>query len=1295
VGAFDDLLPTSAAPAPPRVPTAFDDLLPTGSDAAIRSVAQSGLKNRKKTYDFGESFMAGILNSVPALALSNPDYELANDPTVGGRLGYQAGQMLADLPVMVAGAVMGAGVGTAGAPGVGTAVGGAAGAFGLPAGLRATLMDAYDKGEFKDFGDFWNRASHIIWETVKGQAVGGATALAGAGVASKVGSETLMVANPAGKLVQSVAPTAAELATMTTVGAALEGRVPSAKEFLDAAVLLGGMKASTKVAAKLREVYKETGVRPAQVVADAARDPEIAKALVTDSGGLDQAQKNNTFKYVEGDTTKGYGNMIGYPQAAGTPIEKLFSNFADSKTSTPEQLSEFRSSMFGRANAKIENFKNDPVHTQIDALPNGLQVRVDAAESGGTRMQVIDGSEVVGAARVKNGMIDSIAVVESAKGKGIGVDMLRYMDENGIANIREVPDRSPGFVKAQKEVLSSPEKSISRSFSGDIPRAYAEAAAADRLASAVPDARVDPERALKIQSVIDKPMAEVPMTKEPNHINYSYVHEPADVKAIHSRVAEVFSSEIEQARGKESWNQTEAKARRMLEDAAKNGDEGAARLLVESGGDVLATPFRDLAAHQMATLAMAQKTAFDIRSAAEELQKAKGTAGEEAAAKKMADAIETSALIQAVDQGNAAEVARALNARKAMKQTANLVASIKEVQAKYGKDPEVIAKIILDLTDPNQLNKFGREAAKAKTLEKVIEAWKAGLLSGPWTHAANLLGNTTFIAMRPLVDAVAAGIGMVKGGPDAVSWREPFARLAGNAQAVKDAAHVVASAYGKDGFAGVLGVAKSAYDSGNLGAKGEQNRQANTGAVGKVVQVPFKMLSAADTFFKSMNERGEAYTLAIRQALSEELSPQTREFSERVAQLVENPTKEMQEKITDAGVRFTFNKELGEGGKSIQHLVQAVPILQFIMPFVRTPINIFKELQRLTPFAPALKEWRDAFNGSAAEQAKAMAEMSIGTALMGWGFSAALDGTITGMADPDPGKRRVQLASGWQPYSIKIKGSNGEPDKYYSYQRIQPLGTLLGLAADMATVHEHMTDDEVDKLPKILATAFANSVTNQTMLQGVTQIVQATTDPTRFAPRMAQGFAGSIVPAALSQTAQMSDPIQREVNSMLDAIKNRIPGVREGLMPKLDAFGQPVQTKDKAGFVFPIQISEASDDPVRKEAMRLAISVAAPPKKMHFGANTGKIGDVKLTPEQTQKFQEVSGNMAHDIMAQVIASGSWATMPDIAKRMTFQRAELVAHKAGALAALPPETRGPIIQQIADKLTLELQKVHAE
>ncbi|SOD41311.1 LPD38 domain-containing protein [Nitrosovibrio sp. Nv4] len=218
----------------------------------------------KPVTSFTEAIEAGWQMSVTGLVARGeaPDKALAADAPRASRIASGAATLAGDLPAMIGGAALAAGGGP---------VIGAAGAFALPAGLRATLMDAYTKGEFNTFGEFWDRASGIFIDTAKGWLTGAATGGAGA---------------VAGKALAAAAPTAraagtfgAEVTTMVSVGSALEGHVPNANDFIDAAIMVGGLKGSMKMSAKLRDVYRETGRKPDEVLADVQKDPTVAQDL--------------------------------------------------------------------------------------------------------------------------------------------------------------------------------------------------------------------------------------------------------------------------------------------------------------------------------------------------------------------------------------------------------------------------------------------------------------------------------------------------------------------------------------------------------------------------------------------------------------------------------------------------------------------------------------------------------------------------------------------------------------------------------------------------------------------------------------------------------------------------------------------------------------------------------------------------------------------------------------------------------------------------------------------------------
>lgn len=900
------------------------------------------------------------------------------------------------------------------------------------------------------------------------------------------------------------------------------------------------------------------------------------------------------------------------------------------------------------------------------AVGEAVSVPTARAVIGGVKTGAEVGTMIVSPAALEGRMpeaqdfANAAIVIAGMKGAGAVAGKLRAIyAKTGIEPEQVVSDATTKpEIKAQLEAPMI-----------EIPEEYRPRANAETGRKIVPG--------VKAEQVAEQPFADIPQVpgepSKPTHVNYNYIETPEDVKLALSRISEVYEAEIQQQRrGTVSWEETSREAGQMLADTI-GGDP---KLLAPREPGTAAGAAEILARKQM------------VVGAAEEMMRArdallgKGESATDADRLSFLQAVERTAMIQQEFLGARAEAGRALNILKSSSIEAERAKQVQEVINMFGgKDPLRLAEALDKIDTVEGAAKFARDAVKPTKWEMFIEGFKAFILSGPITHMANLIGNSTMLAMRPPIDAVASALGAMRGTSDRVTAMEPIARIAGNGMAAIDVLRQGAILLREGRFGELAGK----VFSNEAPAKGEQIRAAIPGKVGEILRRgTFGLLSSTDSLFRSLNERGEAYALAIRDATAAGLDPRTREFREAVVRSVEQPTEARQKEIADAGVRFTFNTQLGEKGQALQSFVRAWR-LEWLVPFIRTPGNILKELVRMTPASPLVGEWRHALKEGGAERDKALAELAVGAAAMSAIMSYTFSGSITGQGDPDPNKRRVKSAAGWQPYSVKVG------DTYYNYQRIQPIGTLMGIAADIAETWDHLTDEESDKVPKMLAVAFANAVTNQTFLQGITNLVNATSDPKRFGPRFVQGYAGSVVPSIVAQPTQMSDPVQREVNSMLDAIKARIPGARETLLPKRDIFGEPVETKTRLGGISPVTETTRSTDKVRLEADRIGFATADAPKKIHLGRATGKIGDVKLTPEQQDIFTTVSGKMAHDILSNVVESPAWDEAPRIAQRRAYQRAFLRAHKAGAVAAFPPgPERDAAIQQIAEKIATELQ-----
>jgi len=195
------------------------------------------------------------------------------------RILYQASTLAGDLPIMFGGALIG---GAAGSPsGPAAALTATGGAFALPAGLRALYTNKIENGQIESFEDFWRSLTVSVKETLKGEAIGIATRGVGGAAAARLQGAGIP----------------AEIMTMTAVGSAMEGRVPEPQDFVDAAILIAGLRVTTSAAGRvlkqvipptdisarveknLLKIYKETGVLPHEVMQLARRDPGMIAEL--------------------------------------------------------------------------------------------------------------------------------------------------------------------------------------------------------------------------------------------------------------------------------------------------------------------------------------------------------------------------------------------------------------------------------------------------------------------------------------------------------------------------------------------------------------------------------------------------------------------------------------------------------------------------------------------------------------------------------------------------------------------------------------------------------------------------------------------------------------------------------------------------------------------------------------------------------------------------------------------------------------------------------------------------------
>jgi len=340
----------------------------------------------------------------------------------------------------------------------------------------------------------------------------------------------------------------------------------------------------------------------------------------------------------------------------------------------------------------------------------------------------------------------------------------------------------------------------------------------------------------------------------------------------------------------------------------------------------------------------------------------------------------------------------------------------------------------------------------------------------------------------------------------------------------------------------------------------------------------------------------------------------------------------------------TFSGQLGKNMQKLQSFVNGVPFAFVVAPFIRTPTNILKfSFSRLLAPAEAayngakyLKggEYKDKIDALLNNKApalektrKSLMEQMVavkpdgtpdlltraearGRLASGTIMTAALASVVSmykdrinGGGPKDFKQRQAWQAAGNMPYSIRVG------DKWISYQRLDPVATMIGVFADMVDLIEdgkmHSIDSNI--FEKVMAASMltvTRNATNKSYLAGIDKFFSFIFDPeSTSAGKYIGGVLGGFVPNILNQGQSITgDQELKETRTLVDVIAKRIPGVAMDL--KRNPLGEPVVQEyfeGAAGIVNPlnpIMWGSKKDDPVLTELANVAHGFSAPNAKL-------------------------------------------------------------------------------------------------
>lgn len=531
----------------------------------------------------------------------------------------------------------------------------------------------------------------------------------------------------------------------------------------------------------------------------------------------------------------------------------------------------------------------------------------------------------------------------------------------------------------------------------------------------------------------------------------------------------------------------------------------------------------------------------------------------------------------------------------------------------------------LDLNNPTAVQQFLRKARSPSLWDYVTELWINSILAGPKSWIINEVGNIA-TALKALPErAVAAGI---EQGMAPLQHRPPERFFS----------EVSAEAFGaisgiKEGLQAGLYTLKNGFSL-EQASKYEFARTAFPGTFGRVVRMPTTIMEAADTMNYAINYRGALATLGVRQVKKEGLRGE--KALERMADLKLDPPEEMIKQASDIANYRLFRNDPGVVANTLISLREKYPPFRFVVPFIRTPVNLVKYGLARSPVGlvnPSL--WRHIAQGNP-EASDQLARVFLGSVMaagIAWKFH---EGKITGAVPKNPAERDRFYREGKVPYAVRIG------DAWVQYQRLEPFNQPIAQVAVAIEAMKANDKDAGERAARAVST-LAQNLTSQTYASGIMSLLQLTSDVGQYGPKWAGHLASGFVPqsGALRTVAQTIDPVFRRPTNFGESLMSGLPGLSKNVPPITTAFGEQAQrefpgmTGAAAGAtsaIFPIRINPAHQTLVDNELEKVRYEVS------FVGSS---INNMDLNTEQKQRYQEIAGQETYNQLNSLFQSPTY------------------------------------------------------
>lgn len=540
-------------------------------------------------------------------------------------------------------------------------------------------------------------------------------------------------------------------------------------------------------------------------------------------------------------------------------------------------------------------------------------------------------------------------------------------------------------------------------------------------------------------------------------------------------------------------------------------------------------------------------------------------------------------------------------------------------------------------------------------LGQIISIWKAGLLSGVKTQGGNFASNATFGALKRASDPGAVlvdrALSLLTG------KRSKTFTLTGTGRGISEGARKGVTTL-------ETGIDLRTIDKYENHAELNFKNPILNNLIAKPSNLVFRGMSAADQPFWYATLKNSLYDQAKADGIN--LGLRGRALRNHMDDVVHNPTKQMVAVAEAEANKSTLAYDT-LGFKAVQGLHQGIDnsgfstvgknsahaAINVLAPFTKVPTAFLSRTVDFTPLGP-IKELLSQISKKQFNQrqlAQAISEGATGTGMLALGIELAKNGMLSGEYPKNDAKEQ----SRWRtehitPNSVKIDGN------WVSLNYMGPLGLLFN-AGNQINEAEKGGADVYNTAGAAIA-GLGQGLLGQSFLQGFSGFSDAVKDPAQSWEKWVHSQAGSVVPNIINDIGNVTDPMQRQINSTPDAVQARLPILREQLPAKVDAFGNDL-TSNSSGLTSlnPLRPSSEISTSLLDELNRLGSTgkenavFPTPDRSIGSGKNL-----VRLNPEQVTRRQKMVGARIQPLWNAIIASPAYINLDDAHKAVVLKSA---------------------------------------